>query len=484
MSAGTFNIGTININDLNDVLKSLKTVQSTMLKMGSLAFAGMITKSILSSIANKFFESESLPVKINYVDWWPHTKQKAQEFASKFWAHRTEGATASGIFGGALWLSWLYSDMHPTAASVWNLAQKTTSSCLNFFGFSKDYFGNDLISLYALPPLIGFATSLALGSYEVISQYFDKDLSLETKPIFSPKLQAELDEILATTQTSKERNDFFQHLLVYGPPGTGKTMISKWIAKNSNMNYIYISGGDFLKGMNHTSMQPLQGRSNQTGAGVAVDMLQKLVEYVKSLPSQTVIFVDEAEACFENREEAKKTGKSQELVSFLNAFLKLSSSANSKIMWIFATNLAKNLDPALLSRVDYKIKIGTPELAERKEMIRNNVNLLVTPPELRRFFTPAIVDHIANQTEGFSGRDIFKLINRLKTEVRNKNALEVSTVDRILKNYLKQEHQLEIQDHAENPLKKNPLYAHEDAKVVEKPVPKEKKSRGFFRMLA
>ncbi len=450
----------ININSLDDIANSLKNVQSTVYKMGALAFGAMMTKSILSSLANKFFESESLPVKINYVDWWPNTKQKAQEFGSKFWAHRVEGATASSITGGALWLSWLYSDMHPTAKSLWTLAHKTTSSCLNLFGFSKDYFGNDLISLWVLPTLIGVGASLALGSYEVISQYFDKDLSLETKPIFSPKLQAELDEILATTQTSKERNDFFQHLLVYGPPGTGKTMISKWIAKNSNMNYMYISGGDFLKGMNYNALQgPVSVRvSNQNSAGAAVDMLQKLVEYVKSLPSQTVIFVDEAEACFENREEAKKNGKSQELVSFLNAFLKLTSSSSSKIMWVFATNLPKNLDPAILSRMDYKIKIGAPELAERKEMTRSNVDLLVTPSEYRRFFTPEIIEHIGNQTEGFSGRDIFKFINRLKTEVRNKNALEISTIDRILKNYLKQEHQLEIQDNAENPLEESTLW--------------------------
>ncbi len=473
----------VNINNLDDLLNSLANLPSTVYRMGQLAFAAMITKSILSSVANKFFESESLPVKINYVDWWPHTKQKAQEFGAKFWAHRIEGATASSISGGALWLSWLYSDMHPTAKSVWNAAQKTTTACLNLFGFSTNYFGSDLVALYALPSVIGFGTSLALGSWEVISQYFDKDLSLETKPIFSPKLQGELDEILATTQTSKERNDFFQHLLVYGPPGTGKTMISKWIAKNSKMNYIYISGGDFLKGMNYSSMNPLQGRSNQGGAGAAVDMLQKLVEHVKTLPTQTVIFVDEAEACFENREEAKKNGKSQELVSFLNAFLKLSSSANSKIMWIFATNLPKNLDPAVLSRMDYKILIGPPELAERKVMIRSNVDLLVTPAELRRFFTPAIDDHISNQTEGFTGRDIFKLINRLKTEVRNKNALEISTIDRILKNYLKQEHQLEIQDNAENPLKKNPLYAQNNEKVAPKPIPKEKKSWSFFPVL-
>jgi ATPase family protein associated with various cellular activities (AAA) len=475
MTTGSTN--TFNFNDeAQELIKNLKNLNSTLYKMGSLAFGAMLTKSAISNLATKFFESDTLPVKIIYVDWWPRTKQQAHEFASKFWSHRAEGATASTIVGGALTIAWINSGMHGRAKDVWELAQRTTTSCLDFFGFEKNFFGNEYIALWALPAIAGVSTSLVLGTWELVSQYFDKDRILEKKPIFSLELQEELDEILAATIASKENHDFFQNILVYGPPGTGKTMISKWIAMNAKMNYIFMSGGDFLKGMNYSSSQM---RSNQTPAGAAVEMLEKLVEHVKSLSTPTVIFVDEAEAAFEDREEAKKNGKSQELVSFLNKFNSL-TGPSTKVMWMFATNRPTHLDQAVRSRIDHKIYIGPPELPERKEMARSNIHLIV-PAKFQHHFTPVLIDHIGKQTKGFSGRDMFKFINRLYIEARTKNALEIGAIDRILKHFLRQEHQLEIIDHTENPLKKNPLYVAQETKAGPLPVGKGKKP--FLRSL-
>ena len=35
-----------------------------------------------------------------------------------------------------------------------------------------------------------------------------------------------------------------RNVLLYGPPGTGKTLYAKSLAKESNMNYAIMSGGD------------------------------------------------------------------------------------------------------------------------------------------------------------------------------------------------------------------------------------------------
>ena len=39
-------------------------------------------------------------------------------------------------------------------------------------------------------------------------------------------------------------NTAHRNVLLWGPPGTGKTLYAKNLAKESNMNYAIMSGGD------------------------------------------------------------------------------------------------------------------------------------------------------------------------------------------------------------------------------------------------
>ena len=452
-----------NINFTQPIEDGLNQITGTLRNIALLGVGSMFAKNLLNTLAQKFFETSSWPVKIHYTDWWPHTCQKTKEFSSTFWSRRVEGATMTGLSSSALIGAWAYSDLHPAIGAVWNLAKDSSQSCFNLFGFKDNInLGNGLIALWTLPSIIGLGTSLALGSYDIIRKNFDPDRALETKPIFNETLQAELDEILATTCTLKEEKGFCQNLLLYGPPGTGKTMISKWIATHSKMNYIIMSGGDLLKTMNPAGINA--SMNNQAGA--AVDMLQKLIGHAKNLPSPTVVFIDEAEACFGNRD----TAKSQQLVSLLNAFLELTGQPTSKMMLILATNRPKDIDSAALSRMDYKIYIGAPEFAERKKIVIMNIKILINSPEDRRLFTNHLIDHLAQQTEGLSGRDIFKLINRLKVEIRQSRILTSTSIDRVLERFVRQEQQIELHRNTENPLKNNPFYVKQTAESIVKQI--------------
>lgn len=407
-------------------------------------------KNLLGKAAEKFIEGESLPVKINYIDWWPKTCQKVKEFVSTLWTRRVEGATTTALAGGALSTAYIFNDTHSAATATWDLAVKVNEFFLNSMGLGKLLAaGKDIPTLMVLPTLLGAAATLSLGAHDLYSKYFDRDRVLETKPIFNAKLQAELDEILATTCFNKEEKGVLQNILLYGPPGTGKTMISKWIAKNSHMNYILLSGGDLLK-----TLDSKPGQGAQTGAGGSVALLQKLIEIAKNCSSPTLIFIDEAEACLGKRDLAK----SQELISLLNAFLELTGQPSSKMMLVLATNRPETIDAAVLSRMDYKIYVGAPETAERKMIIERTVQILLQAPQEKAIFSPYIIDHIAKQTSGFSGRDLFKLINRLKVEARRQGTLTTEGIDKVLARFAQQEKQIQVHNSSENPLAKNPFY--------------------------
>lgn len=62
-----------------------------------------------------------------------------------------------------------------------------------------------------------------------------------------------------------------------------------------------------------------------------------------------VLFIDEAEAFFRHRHNAEL---SEHLRNSINCFLYRTGTPSRKVMFILATNLPEQLDPALLSRVD------------------------------------------------------------------------------------------------------------------------------------
>jgi AAA+ superfamily predicted ATPase len=398
----------------------------------------------------KFLEDETLPVKIRYKDWWPNTCQKARKVVSSFWSRRMEGTAITSVASGALGGAYLLSDTHPALNAIWNVVQRTTFSCLNLLGINKGFTEGleGFLTLSVTPSLAGLATTLSLGLCDVIGQSSNQDEALEKKPIFDSVLQTKLDKILETVRKLKEEKCPFPNLLLYGPPGTGKSSISREIAEGSGLNYIFISGGDLLKGV------VKKDGSQQEGPGGAVALLQKLIEHAKSLPSPTVFVIDEAEAVFSSRDSTK----SQELVSLLNTFLALTGSLSTKMMLILATNRPKDLDVAARNRMTYKIEVGLPKLVERGRIIEAKIPDVFPTQEMQNLFTPEIIAHTAEKTKGLSGRDLLTVLSRLKVELPQKRNLTPADINEILAQFVEEEQQVEMLNYSENSLQANPFY--------------------------
>ncbi|KAG5187035.1 P-loop containing nucleoside triphosphate hydrolase protein [Tribonema minus] len=229
---------------------------------------------------------------------------------------------------------------------------------------------------------------------------------------------------LATaTRNARKNRAPFRHLLLYGPPGTGKTMVAKRLAACSGMDYAIMSGGD---------VGPL-GKD-------AVTELHSLFAWARRSKRGVLLFIDEAEAFLGSRSSSTL---SEDTRNALNALLYQTGTASHSFMLVLATNRAEDLDEAVLDRMDDSLLFPLPDVEARRQLLalyfRSYIASLVASPDdgerqgLRwlvrwgggcagRITVDAGIgeDQVCSftkQVEGFSGREISKLLLSLQNAV-------------------------------------------------------------------
>ena len=254
-----------------------------------------------------------------------------------------------------------------------------------------------------------------------VSGTLSKWLQKETKPIFEEQVKAQIDDIASAAYNQKRNGGYLENLLLYGPGGTGKTMISKYIAKNSGLNYIIMSGGDLAQYIKR---------------GEHVTELNKLFDSANNSTGPTVIFIDEAESLCRDRDYIKDS----EHMELINAFLNHTGEQSKKVMLILATNRLEDIDPAVLTRMDHKINIKPPEKQERQKILALYAPKFFSSKEVGQFFSDKQLEKIADQTAGFTGRDLFKMLNSLanKKSGSKENKLTSQMVRDIVERFVEQ----------------------------------------------
>lgn len=276
---------------------------------------------------------------------------------------------------------------------------------------------------------IGTVASIYKG-FNAIRDGFKNYLKPEVKPIFNDEVKEVIDEVTQSTLNHKNNGGFFENILLFGPGGTGKTMISKYIAKNAKMNYVFMSGGDLAQYIKR---------------GEHVTELNKLFSDANSSNGQTIIFIDEAESLCKDREEMH----SNEHIELLNAFLNLTGEQSKKFMLILTTNRAQDLDPAVLSRMDHKVHIGPPEHQQRIEILNLYIAQFFSKNEISEFFDATNVEKMAKETEGLTGRALFKMLNSLanKKSGSDNNKLTHEMIEKTLHHFTEQEKLIKLNGH-------------------------------------
>lgn len=80
-------------------------------------------------------------------------------------------------------------------------------------------------------------------------------------------------------------------------------------------------------------------------------------------------------------------------------------------MLILATNRKQDLDPAVLDRMDHKLRVDPPKLAERKKIIQMYLPKFMNGKELNELFNDKVISNMAYKTDGFTGRKLYKMLN-------------------------------------------------------------------------
>jgi ATP-dependent 26S proteasome regulatory subunit len=170
-------------------------------------------------------------------------------------------------------------------------------------------------------------------------------------------------------------------VVLYGPPGTGKTTVGRALAHRLKGKFFLIDG-TFI-----------------AGTDSFYNRINHVFEAAKD-NAPSVIFIDDADAIFEDGEER---GLYRYLLTMIDGLE--SESAGRVCVMLTAMNVA-HLPPALVrsGRVELWLEMKLPEPAARSEILRTLIRHL--PDELRELDLPRLVE----ATEGFTGADLKAMI--------------------------------------------------------------------------
>jgi len=179
-------------------------------------------------------------------------------------------------------------------------------------------------------------------------------------------------------------------VLLVGPPGTGKTLLAKAVAGEAGVQFLSISGSDFV----------------ELYVGVGASRVRDLFEEAKKV-APAVVFIDEIDAVGRQR-GAGLGGGHDEREQTLNQLLVEMDGfvGNEGVVVLAATNRADILDPALLrpGRFDRQVYVGRPDLKGREEILKvhSRNKPLAEDVDLKV---------LAQSTPGFTGADLENVIN-------------------------------------------------------------------------
>lgn len=179
-------------------------------------------------------------------------------------------------------------------------------------------------------------------------------------------------------------------VLLFGPPGTGKTLMARAVAGEAGVPFFSISGSEFV--------EMFVG----VGASRVRDMFAKAK---KNAPC--IVFIDEIDAVGRQRGSGLG-GSHDEREQTLNQILVEMDGFDqgTNVIVVAATNRPDVLDPALLrpGRFDRRITLDLPDIKDREA-------ILEVHSKNKPLDKSVDLSVVARRTPGFSGADLFNLLN-------------------------------------------------------------------------
>ena len=179
-------------------------------------------------------------------------------------------------------------------------------------------------------------------------------------------------------------------VLLVGPPGTGKTLLAKAVAGEAGVQFLSISGSDFV----------------ELYVGVGASRVRDLFEQAKKA-APTIIFIDEIDAVGRQRGAGLGGGHDEREQTLNQLLVEMDGfGTNEGVIVMAATNRQDILDRALLrpGRFDRQIYVGYPDIKGREAILKVHAKGKPLSEDVD-------LKVIAQSTTGFTGADLENLLN-------------------------------------------------------------------------
>lgn len=179
-------------------------------------------------------------------------------------------------------------------------------------------------------------------------------------------------------------------ILLMGMPGTGKTLLARAVAGEAGVSFFSVSGAEFV----------------EMFVGVGASRVRDLFKIAKAA-APAIIFIDEIDAVGRVRGTGMGGGNDEREQTLNQILVEMDGfEPNEKVIVMAATNRPDVLDPALLrpGRFDRRVMIDLPDRKDREEILQ--VHSREKP-----FAEDVNLALIAERTPGFSGADLYSLMN-------------------------------------------------------------------------
>ena len=243
----------------------------------------------------------------------------------------------------------------------------------------------------------------------------DKKQKVTFKDVAGVKeAKEELTEIVDFLKNPKKFLDIGAQIpkgvLLMGASGTGKTLLARAVAGEAGVPFFSISGSEFV----------------EMFVGVGASRVRDLFKMAKQA-APSIIFVDEIDAVGRTRGGGVGGGNDEREQTLNQILVEMDGfEQHEKVIVLAASNRPDVLDPALVrpGRFDRRVVVDLPDRNDReailqvhalKKQLGEDVNLRV----------------VAERTPGFSGADLYSIVNEAAILAARESRLKLAQFDLI-----------------------------------------------------
>jgi len=199
-------------------------------------------------------------------------------------------------------------------------------------------------------------------------------------------------------------------IILMGAPGTGKTLLARAVAGEASVPFFSISGSEFV----------------EMFVGVGASRVRDLFQLAKKA-APAIIFVDEIDAVGRVRGSGVGGGNDEREQTLNQILVEMDGfEPTEKVVVMAATNRPDVLDPALLrpGRFDRRVTIDLPDRKDRQKILEVHARS-------KPFGADVDLAVVAERTPGFSGAELYSLMNEGAILAARENRKEITQYDLI-----------------------------------------------------